>query len=423
VQKFTKPRDSGTGSGTNNQSSGNARNTNQVISGYMLPVSSYDEEDAIQLATEEDWKFSGARTPTRSSEKNKDFTEYKKRISATMQKQAKSVFEYDIKDLSKLPSIKPSNSEVIDVKKQPSRITTNSEPDQEPEKITVICDVHEGADDLYTKPKSVIHRLNDKFRTNIKAISKSPDDAPKNRASIRKKRWDSMDELDEIFSKRKGSSPQLLIDLDLLNESQDSGIVQDFNKHKEFAGQMFSNQVSKTKEIDSVNPAHSPKSFFVSIVLLSALLMYLNLPINYLFVVVPCLLCFAVVHKEYLCELVFTGIKFFWEYLFSKTTQQFYVRKIDILSQDTVYRQRGTILDLQTKHEKPPTSINFKVYVRLEDNEAELAELDSDSHVSMICQDYFERFLKNKVSLSKYLHDEKSVHFSGMGGQKVLSII
>jgi hypothetical protein len=55
--KFTKPRDSSTGSGsgsrTNNQSSGNAKNTNQVISGYMLP-SSHDEEDDIQLAAEED---------------------------------------------------------------------------------------------------------------------------------------------------------------------------------------------------------------------------------------------------------------------------------------------------------------------------------------------------------------------------------
>jgi hypothetical protein len=106
--------------------------------------------------------------------------------------------------------------------------------------------------------------LNDKFRTNVKAISKGPDDAPNNRALNRKKRRDSMDELDEIFSRKKDSSPQLLIDLDELYESQESGIVQDFNKHKEFAGQMFSNQVSntKTKEIDSVNPAHSPKSFF-----------------------------------------------------------------------------------------------------------------------------------------------------------------
>jgi hypothetical protein len=56
--KFTKPRDSstgsGSGSGTNNHSSNNAKNTNQVISGYMLPASSHDEEDDIQLAAEED---------------------------------------------------------------------------------------------------------------------------------------------------------------------------------------------------------------------------------------------------------------------------------------------------------------------------------------------------------------------------------
>jgi hypothetical protein len=335
-----------------------------------------------------------------------------------MQKQAKSVFEYDIKDVSKLPNTKPSSSEIINVKKQPSK------PDQEPEQITVTCDVHVGADDSYTKPKSVIHCLNDKFRTTVKAVSKgSPDDAPNNRATNRKKRRDSMDELDKIFLRKKDSSPQSLIDLDDLYESQESGIVQDFNKNKEFAGRIFSNQVSneKTRKIDTVNPAHSPKSFFVSIVLLSALLMYLNLPINYLFIVVPCLWCFAVVHMEYLCELVFRGIKFMCEYLFLKTLQPFYVNKIDILSQDEVYRQRGTVLDLQTKHEKPPTSVNFKVYVRLEGNEPELAELDSDSHVSMISQDYFERFLKSKVSLSKYLNDEKSVEFSRMGGRKFYS--
>jgi hypothetical protein len=54
--KFTKPRDfsTGSGSGTNNQSSSNAKNTNQVISGYMLPASSRDEEDDIQFAAEED---------------------------------------------------------------------------------------------------------------------------------------------------------------------------------------------------------------------------------------------------------------------------------------------------------------------------------------------------------------------------------
>jgi hypothetical protein len=104
-----------------------------------------------------------------------------------MQKQVKSVFEYDIKDLSKLPSIKSSNSEVINVKKQPARIVKKSEPDQEPDKITVICDVHGEADDSYTKPKSVIHRLNDKFRTNVKAVSKGPDDAPNNRALNKKK--------------------------------------------------------------------------------------------------------------------------------------------------------------------------------------------------------------------------------------------
>jgi hypothetical protein len=161
----------------------------------------------------------GARTPTRSSDKNTDFTDYKKRISKTMQKQVKSVFEYDIKDLSKLPNIKSSNSEVINVKKQPSRIIKSSEPDQEPEKITVTCDVHVEAEDSYTKPKSVIHNLNDKFRTNVKAISKGPDDAPNNRASNRKKRRDSMNELDEVFSKKKDSSPQLLIDLDELYES------------------------------------------------------------------------------------------------------------------------------------------------------------------------------------------------------------
>jgi hypothetical protein len=320
-------------------------------------------------------------------DKNTDFNDYKKRISATVQKQAKSVFEYDVKDLIKLPNIKPSGSEVITIKKQPSKMIKGSEPDQEPEQITVTCDVHVGADDSYTKPKSVIHRLNDKFRTSVKAISKgSPDDAPNNRATNRKKRRDSMDELDEIFLKKKDNSPQLLIDLDELHESQESGIVQDFNENKEFAGQLFNNQVSnkKIREIYSVNPAHSPKSFFVSIVLLSALLIYLNLTINYLFIVVPCLWCFAVIHKEYLCDLVLTGIKFLCGYLFSKTLQQFYVSKIDILSQDEVYRQRGTVLDLQTKNEKPPTSVNFKVYVWLENNEAELAELDSDSHVSII---------------------------------------
>jgi hypothetical protein len=60
------------------------------------------------------------------------------------------VFEYDIKDLSNLPKIKPSGSEVINVRKQPSKMVKGSEPDHEPEKITVTCDLHVGADDPYT---------------------------------------------------------------------------------------------------------------------------------------------------------------------------------------------------------------------------------------------------------------------------------
>jgi hypothetical protein len=93
-----------------------------------------------------------------------------------------------------------------------------------------------GADDSCTKPRTIIHRLNDKFRANIKTILKSsPDDASNNRAYIRKKRRDSMVNLDEIFLQKKDNSPQLLIDLDELNESQESGIVQDFIKKKSLA--------------------------------------------------------------------------------------------------------------------------------------------------------------------------------------------
>jgi hypothetical protein len=61
---------------------------------------------------------------------------------------------------------------------------------------------------------------------------------------------------------------------------------------------------------------------------------------------------------------------------------------------------------------RDPTNFNYKVKIKVEHDEHVIAELDSDSHISLINESYFNRLLEQTDI--KYL-PEAPVTFSGMG--------
>ena len=74
---------------------------------------------------------------------------------------------------------------------------------------------------------------------------------------------------------------------------------------------------------------------------------------------------------------------------FEKKTEKKF--KTDMLTKfDPFFRARaGQILDLRTQDEKKATRYNFKMLCRIQGLNVVLAEMDSDSHISLITQEYF----------------------------------
>ncbi len=68
-------------------------------------------------------------------------------------------------------------------------------------------------------------------------------------------------------------------------------------------------------------------------------------------------------------------------------------------------------LDLKLVGGKP-TNFNYKVKIKVEDDSFVIAELDSDSHISLMSESYFNRL--SELTKIKYL-PEAPVTFSGMG--------
>ena len=80
---------------------------------------------------------------------------------------------------------------------------------------------------------------------------------------------------------------------------------------------------------------------------------------------------------------------------------------------DPFFLSRGeTLLDLTTSSEGEALKINFKIPIKLEDQDTVLAEIDSDSHLSIIAESYFDKYLSKKTI---NFIDESPTRFSGMG--------
>ena len=74
----------------------------------------------------------------------------------------------------------------------------------------------------------------------------------------------------------------------------------------------------------------------------------------------------------------------------------------------------GKVLDLRTKEEKKATRYNFNTLCRIQGLNVVLAEIDSDSHIFLITQEYFENYVKPLLSPQNYLAEDPPT-FKGFG--------
>jgi hypothetical protein len=88
---------------------------------------------------------------------------------------------------------------------------------------------------------------------------------------------------------------------------------------------------------------------------------------------------------------------------------------------DDICQQRGgDILNLSTNTEKPSKNITFKCHTSVDNQRVVYSEIDSDSHVSLVEQNYFENCLLDKIDKSRFI-DEDFPQFKGIGGQVTVS--
>ena len=95
----------------------------------------------------------------------------------------------------------------------------------------------------------------------------------------------------------------------------------------------------------------------------------------------------------------------------------------NLAKSDTVFRRRGSIIDLTTQNEGKPVNVNFLVKIKIQDLPSTIAELDSDSHLSLISEEYFNKNLKHVINSDNVLYNEPKTVFKGMGGGRLQSPI
>jgi hypothetical protein len=95
-----------------------------------------------------------------------------------------------------------------------------------------------------------------------------------------------------------------------------------------------------------------------------------------------------------------------------KTASEIRQEQLDFATDDFYLDDKG-IIDLGPEvGGRDPTNFNYKVKIKVENDSFVIAELDSDSHISLISESYFNRL--SELTEIKYL-PEAPVTFNGMG--------
>jgi hypothetical protein len=95
----------------------------------------------------------------------------------------------------------------------------------------------------------------------------------------------------------------------------------------------------------------------------------------------------------------------------------------ELTKNDPFFKERNfKILDLRTETEDQASHFNFKVLCKVMDgDETVLAEIDSDSHITIICESYFEKHLKETVEKENRFLEESPPRFKGINGPWIVS--
>jgi hypothetical protein len=91
--------------------------------------------------------------------------------------------------------------------------------------------------------------------------------------------------------------------------------------------------------------------------------------------------------------------------IFENSIGSFWVNQVNLLAQDSVYQERKHMTDLKTPYEPEPSWYNFKVYVKIEDQDPELVEIDLNSHISMLSELYFKKHIQKHIGPEQFMQE------------------
>jgi hypothetical protein len=84
--------------------------------------------------------------------------------------------------------------------------------------------------------------------------------------------------------------------------------------------------------------------------------------------------------------------------------------------EDRIFKERKRVLNLSKEVKRQKEYKNFMVLTQFFELPNVLAEIDSDSQVSLLSEEYFVTHLKNNLKPYHFL-DEPPMHLSGLGSQ------
>jgi hypothetical protein len=147
--------------------------------------------------------------------------------------------------------------------------------------------------------------------------------------------------------------------------------------------------------------------------------------VNFIYILCLCIESFNdLTLGTLLCSLkegIFYALESSAEYVLSKVSNKVTVKQIsnfdatkDLSTEDRMFTQRGTVLNLSKQNRAPKEYKNFMVLINFFNLPNVLGEIDSDSQLSLISEDYFNNYLKPKLRPSNIL-DEPPMTFKGLG--------
>ena len=105
--------------------------------------------------------------------------------------------------------------------------------------------------------------------------------------------------------------------------------------------------------------------------------------------------CFSILKKNFHFALNEFGVTMPGIPKILKTEAEINTERENFAAQDEFFQQEEKIVEYRSKIKaKTPTNFNYKVRVRVNDDRDVIAEIDTDSHISLISESYYRRLCK-----------------------------